>query len=135
MRVDGGARRDGGQEREGTHDLQRGGAEAGAAVEPVVVTKLVDLDALLIRRRMRHGLCRHRQRLVGLQVVSQAGVVVLEQLGGQVEVLLQRELGVGLTEEGERSQLFDGERAGSRARNAIRRGEGTESGRPAEELS
>lgn len=83
-----------------------GSTEAGAAIEPVIISKLVDLDTLLIRRLMRHRLCRHRQRLFGLEVGRQA-TAVLEEFGREVEVLLEREFGVGLTEEGERGQLFD----------------------------
>lgn len=82
------------------------GTEASAAVEPVIVAKLVDLDTLLVRRLMRHRLCRHRQRLFFVEVGSQA-TVVLEEFGREVEVLLEREFRVGLTEEGERSQLID----------------------------
>lgn len=55
---------------------------------------------------MRHRLCRHRQRVVGVEIGSQA-TVVLEQLGREIEMLLKREFRVGLTEEGKRSQLFD----------------------------
>jgi hypothetical protein len=87
-------------------NVNGGGAEAGAAVKPVIVAKLVDFDTLLIRRLMRHRLCRHRQRLVGVEIGSQA-TVVLKQFGREVEMLLERKFRVGLTEEGKRSQLFD----------------------------
>jgi hypothetical protein len=100
--------------------------EAGASVKPVIITKLIDLDSLLIRRRMRHGLCRHRQRLFRFHLGGQA--IVLEEFGGEVEVLLERQLGVGLTGEEERgSQLLDVWRATPQARTRrgyVRRGIG-----------
>lgn len=87
-------------------DVDAGGTEAGASIEPVIIAQFVDLDTLPIRRLMRHRLCRHRQRVVGVEIGSQA-TVVLEQLGREIEMLLKREFRVGLTEEGKRSQLFD----------------------------
>lgn len=66
---------------------EAGGAETGAAVKPVIVAKLVDLDALLVGRRlMRHGLCHH-QALDGL--VSDVDVEggVAEQVGCDIEMV------------------------------------------------
>lgn len=48
------------QERAGfTHRYERGRTEASAAVKPVIITELVDLDTFLIGRLMRHRVCHH----------------------------------------------------------------------------
>lgn len=62
--------------------------EAGAAVEPVVVTELVDLDAPPVGRLMRHGLCHHQRLLV--PGVGGNAPVACEEVGCDVEVLLER---------------------------------------------
>ena len=64
------------------------GTEARTAIEPVVVAELVDLDAPPVGRLMRHGLCHH-QRLL-LPGVCGNAPVVREEVGGDVEVLLER---------------------------------------------
>lgn len=74
------------------------GAEAGASVEPVIVAQLVDLDAFLVRRMMRHGLCHHQW--FGAPLGAETGVA--EDIGGEVEVLLKGQLSVGLAKDGER---------------------------------
>lgn len=43
-----------------TYRRKRGRAEAGPSVEPVIVAQLVDLDAPLVLRLMRHVLCHHQ---------------------------------------------------------------------------
>lgn len=55
-----------------------GGAEAGAAIKPVIVSKLVDLDALLVRRVMRHRVCHHQ----GFGVPLWDALIVVEQVVG-----------------------------------------------------
>lgn len=55
-----------------------GGTEAGTAVEPVIVAELVDLDALLVRRVMRHRVCHHQ----GFGVPLWDGLIVVEQVVG-----------------------------------------------------
>lgn len=52
-------------------------AEAGAAVEPVIVAEFVDLDALLICRLMRHLLCHHQ----GFGRLLRDDVAIAEQGG------------------------------------------------------
>lgn len=44
-----------------TYLHEPGGTEAGASIEPVIIAQLVDLDALFVRRLMRHGLCHHHR--------------------------------------------------------------------------
>lgn len=46
-----------------TDSVEFSSAESGAAVEPVVVSQFIDLDPFPVGRRVRHLLCRHRQRL------------------------------------------------------------------------
>lgn len=82
-----------------------GRAEAGASVEPVIVAKLIDLDApsIGLLSLMRHCLCHHR--LVGVPSVGGDAIVVCEEVGRNVEVLLQREFGGGvggISEDGKR---------------------------------
>ena len=52
---------------EKTYRSERGSAEAGASVEPIIVAQLVDLDAPLVLRLMRHVLCHHQRLFVLLQ--------------------------------------------------------------------
>lgn len=61
-----------------------GGAEAGTAIEPVIVTEFVDLDALLVRCVMRHRVCHHQ----GIGVPLRDGLIVVEQVVGQIEMLV-----------------------------------------------
>ena len=68
---------------------KRRGAEAGASVEPVIVTKLVDLDTLLVRRRMRHRLCHHQR----LGIALRGDAVICCQFRRKFEMLLERQLG------------------------------------------
>lgn len=81
-----------------THPRKLGGTEARAAVKPVVVAQLIDLDALLVL--MRHRL-RHHQ---GLGIVPRDELVaVAHQVGREVEMLLQGQLRrLGMVEDGER---------------------------------
>lgn len=58
-----------------TDRVKFGSTKTGTTIEPVVMTQLVDLDPFPVRGRMRHLLCRHRQRLVGADVSRQARVV------------------------------------------------------------
>lgn len=76
-------------------------AEAGAAVEPVIISKFINLDALLVRGLMRHRLCHHRRLGVALR---DDDTIVPYQARGDIEMLLQGEFGRGLvmTQEGER---------------------------------
>ena len=75
-------------ERTATYSLEARAAEACASVEPVIVTELVDLDALLIGGLMRHGLCHHQR--IGLPLGSE--VRVRSQIRGKFEMLLQGQL-------------------------------------------
>lgn len=78
-----------------------GGAEARASVEPVVVAKFVDLDAPFVGRLMRHLVGHHRR--LGVPSFCGNALVVCEEVGRNVEVLLQREFGVGgVAKEGKR---------------------------------
>lgn len=75
-------------ERTTTYSLEARAAEAGASVEPVIVTELVDLDALLIGGLMRHGLCHHQR--IWLSLGSE--VRVRSQIRCKFEMLLQGQL-------------------------------------------
>lgn len=81
-----------------THGRKLGGTEARAAVKPVVVAQLIDLDTLLVL--MRHRLCHHQ----GLGIVPRDELVaVAHQVGREVEMLLQGQLRrLGMVEDGER---------------------------------
>ena len=81
-----------------TYGKPCGGAEAGASVEPVIITELVDLDALLVGRLMRHRLCHHQ----GFRATLGGNPAVCDEIERKVEVLLQREFGCGLAGERER---------------------------------
>ena len=70
-------------------------AEASSSVEPVIVAELVDLDALLFRRLMRHGLCHHQQVRSPLWDGATGAAAAANQLWREVEMLLERKLGVG----------------------------------------
>lgn len=52
---------------EGTYRSESSGAKAGASIEPVIVAQLVDFDAPLVLRLMRHVLCHHQGLLVVVQ--------------------------------------------------------------------
>lgn len=71
----GDARENEGEEKR-AYRRKSGDAEASAAIKPVVITQLIDLDALLIRRRMRHRLCHHQRLgvLLGGDVVASRGI-------------------------------------------------------------
>ena len=60
-------------------------AEAGAAVEPVIVAELVDLDAPLVRRLMRHRLCHHQG--LGRRLVDDGAVVDQMRRRSSVELM------------------------------------------------
>lgn len=90
----------------------RGGAETGPSVKPVIVSEFVDLDAPLISRRMRHGLCHHRLRAFHLG--DDSGSV--DEIGGEFQVLLQRQLGVRATADQSDGRHFD---QGRRARAPV----------------
>lgn len=82
-----------------------GRAKARASVEPVIVAKLVDFDApsIGLLSLMRHCLCHHR--LVGVTSVGGDAIVIREEVGRNVEMLLQREFGGGVggvSEDGKR---------------------------------
>lgn len=66
-----------------------GRAEAGASVEPVIVAKLVDFDApsIGLLSLMRHCLCHHRH--VGVPSVGGDAIVIGEEVGRNIEVLLK----------------------------------------------
>lgn len=87
---------------ERTDSVELCGAEAGAAVKPVIVTQLVDLYPLPVGRRMRHLLCRHGLRLVRAHVCGQTRIC-MEKVWRKVEVLLEGEFCVDLGEKRERS--------------------------------
>lgn len=71
-------------------------AEAGAAIEPVIVTELVDLDALLIRRLMRHRLCHHQRFGLRLLLWLRGDVAIGEQARCDVEMMGgKRQFGFG----------------------------------------
>lgn len=98
-----------------------GSAEACASVKPVIVAELVDLDAPPVGRLMRHSVCHHR-RLLFPSFCGNA-LVACEEVGRDVEVLLQREFGVGgIAEESERRHF--GGRGDARRRCARERGDG-----------
>lgn len=85
------------------------GAEAGAPVEPVIVAQLVNLDALPIRRLMRHGLCHHQRFRAPLR--RGEATVADEQVRAEVQIqvrLLQQQVGVAMSrgDDGERRHLF-----------------------------
>ena len=69
-----------------TYRDEASGAEASASVKPVVVTQLVDLDALLVGRGMRHRLCHHQ----GLGFPLGSDAIVGEEIGGEIQMLLER---------------------------------------------
>lgn len=102
----------GGGERAVTYRDVGGGAETSPSVEPVIVSEFVDLDAPLIGRRMRHGLCHHRLRAFLLGDDSGS----FDEIGDQVQVLLQRQLGVGATADQSDGRHFD---QGRRARAPV----------------
>jgi hypothetical protein len=89
------------QMRTETYRDPAGVAEAGAAVEPVIVTQLVDLDAPPVRRLMRHRLCHHQR--VGRRLGDDA--VVGDQMRrrrwrSSVELMgRKRQVGLGRGEE------------------------------------
>lgn len=88
-----------------------GRAETGASVEPVVISEFVDLDAAPVGllSRMRHFLRHHR--LVVVPCVGGNAIVVCEEVGRNVEVLLQREFGRGIggvAEDGKRRHFVEG---------------------------
>lgn len=59
-------------------------AETGAAVEPVIVAELINLDALPVGRLMRHWLCHH-QRFGHRRLWDDAAIV--EQVWCDVELV------------------------------------------------
>jgi hypothetical protein len=67
------------------------GAKARPAIKPVVVAKLVDLDALLVRGLMRHLLCHHHR--LGVRLRGERPVH--GQVGGKFKMLLEGEFGYG----------------------------------------
>lgn len=67
-----------------TYNRKGRGAEARAAVEPVIVAQLIDLDALFVRRLMRHRLCHHHR----LGFPLRDGMIIRDQVRGECEVLL-----------------------------------------------
>lgn len=73
-----------GEER--TYRVKSGRTKARAAVKPVIVTQLVDLDALLVLGLMRHRLRHHQQLRVTLGGEGGVG----DQIGSDVEMLLER---------------------------------------------
>ncbi len=81
------------------YSIEGGCTEAGAAIKPVIVAKLVDLNSSPIRRRMRHRLCRHRQRVFGVHLSPKT--IVVQKLGREIQVLLKRELSIRVTKESE----------------------------------
>lgn len=88
-----------------------GRTEAGASVEPVVVAQLVDLDAAPVGllSLMRH--CLRHHRLIGVPSVGRDAIVVREEVGRNVEVLLQGEFGLGfgrIAEDGKRRHFGRG---------------------------
>jgi len=86
-----------------THGTEGGRAEARSAVKPVIVAKLVNLNSPPVRRRMRHGLCRHRQRVIGVRLNT--NTIILQEIGREIDVLLERKLSIGMTEESERRHV------------------------------
>ena len=87
-----------------------GRTEAGASVEPVVIAEFVDLDTspVGLLSRMRH--CLRHHRLVGVPSVGRDAVVVRKEVGRNVEVLLEREFGLGVrrvAEDGERRHFVE----------------------------
>lgn len=74
------------------------GAEARAAVKPVIIAELVDLDPLPIDHLMRHGLCHHRGVVLPLAVSG--GEAAVENV-----VVLVEGQKVGI-DKGNRRQLF-----------------------------
>lgn len=107
--------------RGSTYIEEVGTAEAGAAVEPVIVAELVDLDAPPVGRLMRHGVCHHRRLL--FPAFCGDALVAREEVGRDVEMLLQREFDVGgIAEESERRHF--GGRRDARRRCARERSDG-----------
>lgn len=83
---------------ETTHRNKGSGAKAGASVEPVGISQLVNLDAFLVCRLMRHGLCHH-QRFVAPR--GDVSVEVEDEVGRNVDVLLERQFRLRLREQSE----------------------------------
>ena len=44
-----------------TYKYESRRAEPSSAIEPIIVAQLVDLDSLLVARRIRHRLCHHQR--------------------------------------------------------------------------
>lgn len=85
-----------------TYGNKGGSTEARAAVEPVIIAQLIDLDAPPVRRLMRHRLCHH-QRL-GFHLGYPA--IVGEETWGEIKMLLKRQFRVSLTYDGECRHLL-----------------------------
>lgn len=64
------------------YNAEGGCTQAGTTIKPVIVAQFVDLDSFLVRRRMRHRLCRHRQRCVRFGVGDQT--IILQEVGCEV---------------------------------------------------
>lgn len=89
-----------------TYRHEAGIAEAGAAVEPVIVAELVDLDAPLVRCLMRHGLCHHQRFGRRLGDDAAIGDEVVRWCCGVELMGRQRQVRLGRAEENEGRQCL-----------------------------
>lgn len=91
---------------ENTYSHELGGTEAGATVKPVIVTELVNLDALLVGCSIVLRLC-HRRGCRRPVWDSATLVADEERLGPQRDMFLPNgELGIGQAEDSESRHLI-----------------------------
>lgn len=96
------------QRGRGTYRDEARETEAGAAVEPVIVAELVNLDASLIRRLMRHRLCHHQR--FGRRLSED--VAIGDQVWCDLELMgRKRQFGLGRAEESKGRHRLGGWRA------------------------
>ncbi len=88
-----------------TYRDEAGGTKASATVKPVIVTELVDLDTLLVRRRMRHELCHHRR--FG-RPFRDGRCKITEQVWREFEMLLEGKFGLRQPDDSKGRHLIDG---------------------------
>lgn len=69
-----------------------GNAKPGASIVPVIVAQLINLHSLPISRRIRHRLCHHQRLWFSVYRLRQ----VTEDIGGEVKMILERELRLAL---------------------------------------
>jgi len=96
-----------------------GGAEAGASVEPVIVSELVDLNALSVSCLMRHRLCHHRRLSVPLWDNGMGSEQIGCEVGREIEMLRDGDIDHGLVKKSKSRHLIEKIARASEAKRAL----------------